>query len=167
MDPSDPTAAIGPSTNNPNPMDSIVNGGEVGLAEVLMLVRKLTSTPVLLSCVGACLLLCALLFLTNWGKPNWALCCCGIPILLAGILFLLPTLVAYAIPSLFLQLGLAGSAIRQALVLVGYVSIGVTVLGILLIVGSCVLGSVLKKKRKAKAATEVPAAEITAETTAE
>ena len=163
-DPTDPSATD-PVTGNPGMMDAIVNGEEVGLAQVLMLVRKLTSTTTLAICIGTCLLLCALLFLTNWGKPNAALCCCGIPVLLAGILYLIPTLVAYAVPALFLQLGLAGSAIRQALVLVGYVSIGVTVLGILLIVAGCVLGSILKKKRKAKAAAVAVEAPIAVEET--
>ena len=161
-DPADP-AVTDPTTGNSGMMDAIVNGEEVGLAEVLMLVRKLTSTTTLAVCIGTCLLLCALLFLTNWGRPNAALCCCGIPVLLAGILYLIPTLVAYAAPSLFLQLGLAGSAIRQALVLVGYVSIGVTALGILLIVAGCVLGSILKKKRAAKAAAAVVEAPVVVE----
>lgn len=162
VDPSDP-AATGPSAANPNKPGSVtdmmdaIGKGEAGVAEVLTLVRFLTSKTVLFSCIGACLLLFALLFLTNWGRPNAALVCCGIPVLLAGSLFLIPTLVAYIAPTLFLQLGLAGSAIRQALVLVGYVSIGVTVLGILLIVGGCVLGSILKKRR-ARAAVEAPAA---------
>lgn len=170
VDPSDP-AATGPSAVNPNQPGSVtdvmdaISKGEAGMAEVLSLVRFLTSKTVLFSCIGACLLLFALLFLTNWGRPNAALICCGIPVLLAGSLFLIPTLVAYVAPALFLQLGLAGSAIRQVLVLVGYVSIGVTVLGILLIVGGCVLGSILKKKRKATAAAAVVEAPIVAEET--
>lgn len=169
VDPSDP-AATGPSAVAPNQPGSVtdvmdaISKGEAGMAEVLTLVRFLTSKTVLFSCIGACLLLFALLFLTNWGRPNAALVCCGIPVLLAGSLFLIPTLVAYIAPALFLQLGLAGSAIRQVLVLVGYVSIGVTVLGILLIVAGCVLGSILKKRR-AKAAAAVVEAPIVAEET--
>ena len=37
-------------------------------------------------------------------------------------------------------------ALRQVLVLVGSVSIGVTVLGLVLIIGGIVLGSILKKR---------------------
>ena len=160
-DPADPDTNVG--TGNSGMMDAIVNGDDIGMAEVLMLVRKLTSTTTLAICIGTCLVLCGLLFLTNWGRPNAALCCCGIPVLLAGIVYLIPTLVAYVAPSLFLQLGLAGSAIRQVLVLVGYVSLGVTALGIVLIVAGCVLGSILKKKRAAKAAAAVVEAPVVVE----
>ena len=49
-------------------------------------------------------------------------------------------------PSLFVEMGVAGTALRQVLVLVGSVSIGVTVLGLVLIIGGIVLGSILKKR---------------------
>lgn len=167
VDPSDPNSTIGSNQTGSamSLIDAILKGqiGEFGLAEALILVRFITSTSVLLSCIGACLLLCALLFLTNWGRPNAALRCCGIPILIAGILFLIPTVVAYAVPSLFLDKGIAGSAIRQVLVLAGTVSISVTALGLVLIIGGIVLGSILKKRAaKAAAAAEVPT-EVTGE----
>ena len=56
------------------------------------------------------------------------------------------TLAAYAMPTLFVEMGVAGTALRQVLVLVGSVSIGVTVLGLVLIIGGIVLGSILKKR---------------------
>lgn len=153
VDPSDPTGTVGSGDSNQvddalGLMDAISKGEveELGLGQVLVLVRFLTNTTVLLSCIGACLLLCALLFLTNWGRPNAALRCCGIPIFFAGFLVLLPTLAAYAMPSLFMEMGVAGAAIRQVLVLVGSISIGVSVLGLALIIGGIVLGSILKKR---------------------
>ncbi len=135
-------------------MDSIVKGEaeDMDFAELMALLRFVTSTEVLLSCIGVCLILSALLFLTNWGRPNAALRCIGIPYLLAGILFLLPTGVATFAPDLFAGMGVAGTVVRKVLSLAGYVSLGVTVLGLVLIIAGAILGSVMKKKWAVRAA---------------
>lgn len=138
-------------------MDAISRGEvtELGISEALTIVRFITAPAVLACCLGACLLLFALLFLTNWGHPNAALRCCGIPVLTAGILFLIPTVVAWAAPALFAELGVAGVAVRQVLKLSATVSITTSVLGLALVIGGIVWGSRLKKKRATAAGAEV------------
>ena len=106
----------------------------------------------LIGCVAICLLISGLLFLTNWGRPNAALRCSGIPYFIAGLLFLLPSAVAQFAPSIFAGMGIIGNAIRQVLALAGTISLGVTVFGLVLIIGGAIWGSALKKKRIAAAA---------------
>ena len=136
-------------------LDNVVSGNlsvtDMGVAEILAMLRVVTSTYVVLGCIGACLLLSALLFLTNWGRPNAALRCSGIVYLIAGLLFLIPTAVSVFVPSLFAPLGIAGTAIRKVLSLAGNVSISVTALGLVLIIVGAIVGSVMKKKRLAAA----------------
>ncbi len=137
-------------------LDSMVSGSmsinDVKIADILALVRIITAPAVLIGCIAVCLALSALLFLTNWGRPNAALRCSGITYFIAGLLFLIPSAVAQFVPSLFSSMGLAGNAIRQVLSLAGTISLGVTVFGLVLIVLGAVVGSVMKKKRVAAAA---------------
>lgn len=128
------------------------NAADMGVGEILALVRIVTAPAVLIGCIAVCLLLSALLFLTNWGRPNAALRCSGICYFNAGLLFLLPSAVAQFAPSLFAGMGIAGNAIRQVLALAGTISLGVTLFGLALIIGGAVWGSALKKKRVAAAA---------------
>lgn len=137
------------------------NVSDMGIKEALALVRIITSPTVLIGCVAICLLISALLFLTNWGRPNAALRCSGIPYFIAGLLFLLPSAVAQFAPSIFAGMGIIGNAIRQVLALAGTISLGVTVFGLVLIIGGAIWGSALKKKRIAAAAA---AAVVTADT---
>lgn len=128
------------------------NVADMGMKEILAIVRVITSPAVLIGCIAICLLISGLLFLTNWGRPNAALRCSGIPYFIAGLLFLLPSAVAQFLPSFFGAMGLVGNAVRQVLALAGTISLGVTVFGLALIIGSAVWGSSLKKKRLAAAA---------------
>ena len=141
-------------------LDDVTAGNvtDMGVGEILALVRIVTAPAVLIGCIAVCLLLSALLFLTNWGRPNAALRCSGISYFLAGLLFLLPSAVAQFAPSLFAQMGIAGSAIRQVLTLAGTISLGVTLFGLALIIGGAVWGSALAKKRIAAAAATATAA---------
>lgn len=134
------------------------NVADMGVGEILALVRIITAPAVLIGCIAVCLLLSALLFLTNWGRPNAALRCSGISYFLAGLLFLLPSAVAQFAPSLFAGIGIAGSAIRQVLALAGTISLGVTLFGLALIIGGAVWGSAIQKKRIAAAAATATAA---------
>ena len=135
-------------------MEGLASGNvtDVGIKEVLAIVRIVTSPAVLWGCVAICLLISALLFLTNWGRPNAALRCSGIPYFIAGLMFLIPSAFAQFAPSFFAEMGIIGNAIRQVLALAGTISLGVTVFGLVLIIGGAVLGSILKKKRIAAAA---------------
>ena len=129
------------------------NFSDMGFGKILALVRIITAPAVLMGCIAVCLLISALLFLTNWGRPNAALRCSGITYFIAGLLFLLPSAVAQFVPSLVDSLipGV-GKAIRTVLSLAGTVNLSVTVFGLVLIIGGAVWGSALKKKRIAAAA---------------
>jgi hypothetical protein len=152
-------AVSGPSSNisaGLDLMDSVSKGEveEFGLQQILVTVRFITAPAVLGACIAVCLLLTALLFLTNWGHPNAAMCCSGITYLVAGGLLLIPASLAFLAPALFNAMGVVGNAIRQALTLTASVSGGVTLLGLALIIGGAVLGSSLKKHAAAAAAAE-------------
>jgi len=174
-DPENPGNTIGSSTgSNKKPifrpgdlevLDNVTSGdvSDMGVGEILALVRIVTSPAVLIGCIAICLLISGLLFLTNWGRPNAALRCSGIPYFIAGLLFLLPSAVAQFAPSLFAGMGIAGNAIRQVLALAGTISLGVTVFGLALIIGGAVWGSALKKKRIAAAAASAAVTEDAAD----
>lgn len=174
-DPENPGNTIGSSTgSNKKPifrpgdlevLDNVTSGdvSDMGVGEILALVRIVTSPAVLIGCIAICLLISGLLFLTNWGRPNAALRCSGIPYFIAGLLFLLPSAVAQFAPSLFAGMGIAGNAIRQVLALAGTISLGVTVFGLVLIIGGAVWGSALKKKRIAAAAASAAVTEDAAD----
>ncbi len=140
------------------------------LTEILGIVRTFTTTPILLGCIGVCLVLLGLIFLCSWSKPYKALIAGGIPVLLAGLVFLVPTMVATFAAATWLSLlgsvEMAGPLSLFVLKLVAPVCITVTVLGVLMIAGGIVLGCIMRKNRKAKAAAlaspileEAPAAE--------
>lgn len=143
-------------------LENVISGNvsEMGIAEILAMVRVITSPVVVFGCVAVCLLISALLFLTKWGRPNAALRSSGVVYFIVGLLFLLPTAVAQFAPSLFAQLGVAGVAIRKVLLLAGNISISVTAFGLVLIIAGAIVGSVMKKKRLAAA---VAAATVTAD----
>ncbi len=135
------------------------------LAKVQGVVNSFISLPVLLGCIGICLVLLGLIFLCAWNRPYKALIAGGIPVLLAGLVFFVPTMVAICAPATWLNLlsfaELVGPVSMFLLKLVAPVCITVTVLGVLMIVGGIVLCCIMKKSRKAKAAVaeENPAAE--------
>ncbi|MBQ2786119.1 MAG: hypothetical protein IJF02_06415 [Oscillospiraceae bacterium] len=135
------------------------NFSDMGFSKILALVRIITAPVVLISCIAVCLLISALLFLTNWGRPNAALRCSGTTYFIAGLLFLLPSAVAQFAPSVFTGMGIIGNAIRQILALAGTISLGVTLFGLALIIGGAVWGGVLKKKRIAAAAASAAVTE--------
>ena len=174
-DPENPGNTIGSSTSsNKKPifrpsdlevLDNVTSGNisDMGVGEILALVRIVTSPAVLIGCIAICLLISGLLFLTNWGRPNAALRCSGIPYFIAGHLFLRPSAVAQFAPSLFAGMGIIGNAIRQVLALAGTISLGVTVFGLVLIIGGAVWGSALKKKRLAAAAASAAVTEDAAD----
>lgn len=150
--------------NDMEVLENVTSGNvdDMGIGEILALVRIITSPAVLIGCIAVCLLISALLFLTNWGRPNAALRCSGISYFLAGLLFLLPSAVAQFVPSIFTGMGIPGvvsNAIRQVLSLAGTISLGVTVFGLALIIGGAIWGSALKKKRIAAAAAEATVAD--------
>lgn len=151
-------AIVGMAPDGKDVISAVTSGKDVTtltVAEILAVVRTVTSVTALLCCIGVCAVLIGLLFLTHWGRPFAAIRSAGIPVMIAGMVISIPGILAMAVPSLFT--GVVMVVIRQVLTLTGYVSIGVAVFGLVLIVVGAVLNSMMKKRAKAKltAAEEV------------
>lgn len=145
------------------------------MADMLDMVRTYTSDTVLLACIGVCAVLVALLFLCAWSKPYSAMFYSGSTFTLAGLVFLVPTLIAWLAVdtwmNLFSGIPMVGPLSRMILMLTGGVCGCVFGLGVLLIVGGIVVKSLIRRKKAAKAAaaeaTVVEAAEEPAQAPAE
>ena len=158
-------AIVGMAPDGKDVISAVTSGKDVTtltVAEILAVVRTLTSVTALMICIGVCAVLIGLLFLTHWGRPFAAIRSAGIPVMIAGIVIAIPGILAMAVPSLFT--GVVMVVIRQVLTLTGYVSIGVAVFGLVLIVVGAVLNSMMKKRAKAKLAA---AEEVVVEAPAE
>ncbi len=149
-----------PSTpSKPQPEgDQIIGGilsGEVDvsqlqIAEILAIVRTVSSNTVLLTLIGICVLLLGLLMLTHWGRPFAAVRTAGIPVLVAGVVMsllvflitLLPIPLASSAEALIMQ-----QILRQILNMTSNVSLFFALGGLVLIVAGTVLNSVMKKRR--------------------
>lgn len=172
-DSSRPGASSGSAPSGTDVITGIINGGDVsgiGVPELLAVVRTVTSVSALLICLGSCLVLIGLLFLTHWGRPFAAMRTAGIPVMIAGIFMAVPSILAMAAPSIFT--GTVMIIVRQILGMTGYVSIGTAVLGLVLIITGAVLNSKYKKAAKAalqaageeeKPAEDAPAETVTLE----
>ena len=132
-------------------IQDIFNGG---ISVILMAVWEVTSVNMLLTLVGACLVLIALVFVVNMKQLHLAVRYVGITTALASLPFAVATVVAFAVPSLFtgmLYIAYLG------LTLTAGVSIGVLAGGLVLIVVSAVLTGVYKKNLKTPVAVAVEA----------
>ena len=148
------------------------------IALYLEIVRFYTSDAVLWMCIGACAVLIGLLFLCAWNKPHKAMIKSGITLLIAGGIFLTPTLIAWLAPATWMETfsfePMIGSVSRFILMLTGGVCGTVTGLGIAMIAGGIVVKVLMRKKAAALAAAneyvaviEEAPAEETAEEVAE
>ena len=164
---------ITPDNTQPTTPDGVavltqILSGDVsnmGIPQILALIRFFVSDTVLLSLAAVCLALTGLLFLTKWGRPWAALRSSGITYMVAGGLYLIPTALTAFAPDLFAALGIAGVVVKSLLSIAAIVPILVFGFGLLLVVASIVL-HVLLKKRAAKleaSAPEAIAEEIAAE----
>ncbi len=150
---SKPGVLVGTAPDGKDVISNIVSGKDVTsltIAEILAVVRTATSVTALLICIGVCVLLIGLLFLTHWGRPFAAIRSAGIPIMIAGVVIAVPSILAMSLPSLFV--GTVLVIVRQVLTLTGYVSMGVAAFGLVLIVVGAVLNGMMKKRAKAKLA---------------
>lgn len=126
----------------------------VTVPAILQLVRTVTSVNALLICIGTCLLLIGLLFLTHWARPFAAVRSAGIPVMIAGLFMSVPAILAMAVPNLFAGAVLA--VVRQILSMTGYIGYSVAGLGLVMIVVGAVLNSKMKKNAAAAAAEAEP-----------
>ncbi len=159
-----PLASI-PDENFQNGLDlilALLSGQSIvlGAPQAITLLRFVTSAPVLIALIAACLLLIGLLFLTNWGRPGSAMVWAGVPVFIAGGLTSLPAALGDALATL---LPVNISPIAN---LLSYISTGVTVFGLVLIVVGIIIGSNMKKARRKAAAGEPCCEHITINPTA-
>ncbi len=134
-----------------------VDASQLQLAEILAIVRAISSDTVLLTLIGVCVLLLGLLLLTHWGRPFAALRTAGIPILVAGLLTSLPALLGGLLTDMLTgEAAIVGQILRQVLNMTSNVSLFFALGGLVLIVAGAILNSVMKKRRLAAA---IPVAE--------
>ncbi|MBP3479256.1 MAG: hypothetical protein J6K03_07220 [Oscillospiraceae bacterium] len=131
-------------------VDNILNSD---IQTILALFREVTSVNILLTILGACAVLVVLLFLVNYWKPYAAVRCVGITAMIAALPFLIPTVLVLAVPAMFAEPGL--SIVALVLRLTSVVCIGLFVGGVVLLAGSIVWGTLVKKKARAVAAAPV------------
>ncbi len=158
-----------------------VNVSSLSLPQLLELFRSVTSGAVLLSCIGVCVVLIGLIFLTRWKKYYLAMIFTGITLFITGLICMIPALVVWGAPELVMELlgemAVGMTLINKVVDMTCPVAIGVTVFGFAVIVAGGVLAGLSKKWVRAKLAAaesveipgkepvaeEVPAEEIPAE----
>ncbi|MBE6959355.1 MAG: hypothetical protein E7448_01335 [Ruminococcaceae bacterium] len=128
----------------------VINGG---MFVILQAAREVTSAEALLLVLGACGVLVLLLVLVNLKQLRVAVRCVGIAATLAGLPFAAVTVVAFAVPALFV--GTALSIVHLGLTLTAGVSIGVFVGGIILLIISMVMTGIYKKNLRTPKAAAV------------
>lgn len=137
-----------------------VDMSQLKVAEILAMVRSITSQTVQLLLIGICVLLLGLLMLTHWGRPFAAVRSAGIPIMIAGIFMSLPAFLGnFLLGSMTGEAVTAGIILQQVLNMTRNVSLFFTIGGLVLIVAGAILNSVMNKRRRAVPAVAVaPAA---------
>lgn len=134
------------------------------IMELLNLFRSVTSTATLLTLVGICVALMGLICLLNMRQIWVGIIDCGVTALLSSLLFALTSGYALLMPDSWLQLlsaiPMAGPVSLLVLQLTAPVAFGVFGLGIVLIVGGCIIRGVVRKKRKAAEAAAAEAAAL-------
>ena len=129
-------------------LDNMVNGtGDVGVSEILALVRGITSTTVLACVIGAAAVLIGLLFLANLRRVYVAMIDSGVTFLLAGGLMLVPVFLSGMLTTMIE--GPAPMLIQKVLGMTATVSGGTAGLGLALIIGGIVVAVICKKKANA------------------
>lgn len=131
--------------------------------ELLKTVQSIVSTTTLLMAVGVCVVLIALLLVTNIKRIWIGINNTGISLTIAGTILMIPTCLLWFAADLLTELlkeaGPVGSIVLYILKSTAPVHVGVFAGGIVLIIGGCVLRTILKKRAKA-AALAVEAANI-------
>lgn len=134
---------------------------------IINALRSIVSTETLLAMIGVCLVLIGLLLLVNMKQIWVGIRDAGITVTVVGVIFSAITFAAWFSEDMLKELlAEAGPVAKIVLFIVNLtapIHIGVLALGIVLIVVSCVVKSLLKKKAlKAAAAAEIPAEEAAA-----
>lgn len=133
--------------------------------DLIKSIQSVVSTTTLLMAIGVCVVLIALLMVTNIKRIWIGINNTGISLTVAGSILMIPTSLLWFAADLLMELlkeaGPVGKIILHVLKSTAPIHIGIFAGGIVLIIGGCVLRTILKKK--AKAAADAAAIEETTE----
>ena len=124
-------------------MDDVLNGG---IPTMLAAFREITSTTVILSLLGVCLVLIGLLFATNYWKLHAALRSAGITLMMAAMPFVAAMVTVQAVPALFADPAM--KIVALVIQATGVVSLGTFGGGLAMLIGSIVWGSLWKRAQR-------------------
>ena len=123
------------------------------------LFRSAISQETLLACIGLCVLLMGLVFLTQWKRYYSAMIKIGITLLVTGVIGMVPAVIVWVAPELIISLlgdmAFAMKLIKMIMGMTYVVPAGVAAGGLVLIVVGCILRSFAKKRANAECAVSV------------
>ncbi len=150
-------------------IQGIINGeldlSKLSIPQLLNLFRSAISQETLLACIGLCVVLMGLVFLTQWKRYYSAMIKIGITLLVTGVICMVPAVIVWVAPELVVSLlGDMAFAMKLINMIVGMTYIvpaGVAAGGLVLIVAGAILRGVAKKR--AIKAGDVVAVQVAAE----
>ena len=161
--------------NNLIELISAISSGELDLSNtnpltLIAIIRSVSSLETLLICIGLCILLMGLIFLTRWKRYYSAMMVTGVTLFITGGVCMVPAFIVWFAPELILSLlsdmGMGLKLIELVVKITCPISIIVTVFGLALLVGGIVMKCLHSKWAKAKvigAGEETPVVEAPAE----
>ena len=148
------------------------DGSSGSVLDILKSVQSVVSVSTLLTAIGVCVVLIALLLVTNIKRIWIGINNAGISLTIAGSILMIPTCLLWFASDLLAELlkeaGPVGSIVLHVLKSTAPIHVGIFAGGIVLIIGGCVLRTILKKRAKAAVAVieetveEAPAEEAAA-----
>ena len=153
--------AVGGTTNDDDP--NSVSPGTV-IMETMETIRQVLSKNTVMICIGACLVLLALILVTNLKQIWVGLNKAGITVLVAGALFLIPTIIVGTASDDWMNglgaMRVAGALTKEIMLMTAPVCIIATSVGLALLISGIVTYCIVRSKyRKALRAMEAPVAQ--------
>lgn len=122
----------------------------LSIPQLLNLFRSAISQEALLACIGVCILLIGLVFLTQWKRYYSAMIKIGITLLVTGVIGMVPAVIVWVAPELVISLlgdmAFAMKLINMIVQMTYVVPAGVAAGGLVLIVAGGILRGVAKKR---------------------
>lgn len=122
----------------------------LSIPQLLNLFRSAISQETLLACIGLCVLLMGLVFLTQWKRYYSAMIKIGITLLVTGVIGMVPAVIVWVAPELVISLlgdmAFAMKLINMIVQMTYVVPAGVAAGGLVLIVAGGILRGVAKKR---------------------
>lgn len=159
------------TTNKEMTTDEIINGllnGTVDIStlsvpQLLSVFRTAISAKTMWMCIGVCVVLIGLIFLTRWKKYYTAMIVTGVTLLITGAICMIPAIMFWSYPdavaNLVPELRTLMKLMTMIVDMTYPISLCVGIFGLLLIAGGIVLAVFSKKWAAAKAAKLAAAAE--------